>query len=231
MARKKREFVLKPGLRGFLCTCNYREKDCIRESYNILIEYADILYGDDKTVATAADSTDTAVTPSAANSEIHGSGSEEEEDIEKALNKELEALKAETKKPTNRRFQVLESGANNCIFIQTTVQEPVELAHHIMKDVESTRKQKTRFLLRLLPIEITCKAYLEDIRKAADTLFDKYFTKEGKTFAVVFNRRNSSGVDRDDLIHNLADMVVRRHPDNRADFETSSDGCVGGDNS
>jgi hypothetical protein len=47
-ARKKREFVLKPGLKGFLCTCNNREKDCIRESYNILIEYADSLYGEDK---------------------------------------------------------------------------------------------------------------------------------------------------------------------------------------
>jgi tRNA acetyltransferase TAN1 len=47
-ARKKREFVLKPGLKGFLCTCNSREKDCIRESYNILNEYADSLYGEDK---------------------------------------------------------------------------------------------------------------------------------------------------------------------------------------
>ena len=48
--------------------------------------------------------------------------SNDEEDIESALNKELDSLKAErTKQPSMRRFQVVESGANNCIFIQTTV--------------------------------------------------------------------------------------------------------------
>jgi hypothetical protein len=46
----------------------------------------------------------------------------EDEDIETALNKELESLKAERKKPpSTRRFQAIDSGANNCIFIQTTV--------------------------------------------------------------------------------------------------------------
>ena len=42
-----------------------------------------------------------------------------------------------------------------CLSFQ--VSEPVELAHYIMKDLEATKKQKTRFLLRLLPIEATCK--------------------------------------------------------------------------
>ena len=36
---------LEAGLRGFLVTCNRDEKQAVRESYNVLNEYADILYG------------------------------------------------------------------------------------------------------------------------------------------------------------------------------------------
>lgn len=45
--RKKRFYHLQPGYSGFLCTCNskQREKDCIREAYNILNEFADKLFG------------------------------------------------------------------------------------------------------------------------------------------------------------------------------------------
>lgn len=46
----------------------------------------------------------------------------EDEEIEIALSKELHSLKAERNKlPSLRRFQAVDSGANNCIFIQTTV--------------------------------------------------------------------------------------------------------------
>jgi tRNA acetyltransferase TAN1 len=36
---------LAPGQKGFLITCNDRERDAVKESYNILNEYADKLYG------------------------------------------------------------------------------------------------------------------------------------------------------------------------------------------
>ena len=46
----------------------------------------------------------------------------DDEEIETALSKELDSLKAERNKlPSMRRFQAVDSGANNCIFIQTTV--------------------------------------------------------------------------------------------------------------
>jgi hypothetical protein len=44
--------------------------------------------------------------------------------------------------------------------------EPVQLVHHIMKDLEATKKQKSRFLLRLLPIESTCKVRIKESRAA-----------------------------------------------------------------
>lgn len=39
--KPKRSNYLEAGLKGFLCTCNFREKECVRESYNLLNEYAD----------------------------------------------------------------------------------------------------------------------------------------------------------------------------------------------
>ena len=39
---------LEPGMKGFLITCNNREKEAVREAYNILNEYADVICGSDK---------------------------------------------------------------------------------------------------------------------------------------------------------------------------------------
>ena len=48
-AKKSRtQFTLHPGLKGFLATCNFREKDCVKEAINILSEFADKIYGEDK---------------------------------------------------------------------------------------------------------------------------------------------------------------------------------------
>ena len=35
-------------------------------------------------------------------------------------------------------------------------------------------------------VHILLQAYLDDILQTADSMFDKYFSKEGKTFAVLF---------------------------------------------
>lgn len=47
-SKKKFRNYLAPGMKGFLCTCNFREKDCVKESYNILNEYADEIFGSDE---------------------------------------------------------------------------------------------------------------------------------------------------------------------------------------
>lgn len=48
--------------------------------------------------------------------------SDNEDDIEAALAKEVNVLKQERQSaPSKRRFQVIQSGADNCIFIRSTV--------------------------------------------------------------------------------------------------------------
>lgn len=38
---KDNRFNLQPDMKGFLCTCNYGEKDCQKEAINLLREYSE----------------------------------------------------------------------------------------------------------------------------------------------------------------------------------------------
>ena len=42
-AKRKKSNQLEPGLTGFLVTCNYNEKRCLMECYDLLNHYADKL--------------------------------------------------------------------------------------------------------------------------------------------------------------------------------------------
>ena len=85
------------------------------------------------------------------------SGSEaEDDDVEAALKKEVGGIKASTEMKL-RRFQSVESGANNVVFIRTLGIEPEKLVRHILQDMYKTKKKKTRVILRMLPISGTCK--------------------------------------------------------------------------
>lgn len=72
------------------------------------------------------------------------------------------------------------------IFITSTLPKPLELVTKIVTELNTSKKQCTRYLLRLLPIEVICKAYMDDIRTKASVLFEKYFSQEPKTFSIVF---------------------------------------------
>lgn len=37
----KDKFKLQPNMKGFLCTCNFNEKDCQKEAINLLREYSE----------------------------------------------------------------------------------------------------------------------------------------------------------------------------------------------
>ena len=37
--------ALDAGMKGFLITCNNRERDAVREAYNLFNDYSDILFG------------------------------------------------------------------------------------------------------------------------------------------------------------------------------------------
>ncbi|XP_046738305.1 THUMP domain-containing protein 1 homolog [Diprion similis] len=221
--KKRKQYNLEPGIRGFFCTCNFREKDCVREVYSVLSEYADNLYGTEKTELPTRASNETVSTVQSETENCHEKASEEEQDsvdISEALKKEIAELKAESQKPVNlRRFQVVDTGVKSVVFIRTTIPNPLELVSTIIKELYETKKQRTRYLMRLLPVEVVCKAYMDDIKLKANTLFEKYFAQEPKTFAIIFNRHSNNSIKRGELIEDLADIIAKKNPGNKADLK------------
>ncbi|XP_012153190.2 THUMP domain-containing protein 1 [Megachile rotundata] len=213
--KKHKQFNLEPGMRGFLCTCNYREKDCVRDAYKLLNEFADEIYGSNTKKDFNDDNTEQSMIKKHETDQ-----SDEEDDISTALNKEINELKTEYAKPVDsRRFQVVDTGVKNVIFIRSSIIHPLELVTKIITELDRTKQQRTRFLLRLLPIEVVCKAYMNDIKLKADTMLEKYFAQEPKTFSIVFNRHSNNNINRDEVIEDLAEIISKKNPGNKADLK------------
>ncbi|XP_029006747.1 THUMP domain-containing protein 1 [Betta splendens] len=190
---------LEVGMRGILITCNMDEKKCMAEALNLLNEYADKVYGPEQ-------------------QDDNGSSSSEEEDIDAALKKEVAQIQAAGAKQ-ERRFQALDSGANNIIFIRTQNLEPDKLVHHILSDLHSTKKKKSRVILRMLPVSGTCRAYQDDIVKYLTTFLEPWFGKPNcATYQIRFKARNSSHNKRDDVIALIAGIVDQLNPKNKVNF-------------
>ncbi|XP_037619770.1 THUMP domain-containing protein 1 [Sebastes umbrosus] len=195
---------LEVGMEGILITCNMNERKCTAEAFNLLNEYADTLFGPEKF------------------QDNNGSSSEEEEadeeDVDVALKKEVAQLKASGTKQ-ERRFQALDSGANNVIFIKTQSLESDKLVHHILSDLHTTKKKKSRVILRMLPVTGTCKAFQDDMVKYLTTFLEPWFkTPNCGTYQIAFKARNSSHNKRDEIIKSIAGLVGKLNPKNKVDL-------------
>eukprot|EP01018_Ginkgo_biloba_P029467 Gb_03238 [translate_table: standard] len=135
--------------------------------------------------------------------------------IDKILEAELEELGDREKV----RFAGLDSGCNGIIFIRMRKElgcpSPPELVEYIMKTAASTRKHMSRFILRLLPVELTCYASTEEITRAAKPLIELHFPSgEGHAalkFGVLYECRANSGIDRLKIIDTVAKLVPQPH--------------------
>ncbi|CAG5087723.1 Similar to CG15014: THUMP domain-containing protein 1 homolog (Drosophila melanogaster) [Cotesia congregata] len=179
---KKSKYSIEVGLSGFLCTCNFREKESIRDAYRLLEEY----HGDSKKLdEQKQDVKDNGVADKV---------DQEDEDISVSLSKEIEELNDQKKPDSVKTFQII-------------------------KDLAETKKQKSRFLLRFIPIQVVSKANINDITTKATILFEKYFAQEPKTFSIVFNRHCNNTIKREVIIEALAGIVFKKNPGNKADLK------------
>ncbi|XP_033211591.1 THUMP domain-containing protein 1 homolog [Belonocnema kinseyi] len=263
--KKRKQFVLEAGMKGFLCTCNFQEKNCIRDAYRLLNEFADKAEGQDSKVDVEVEEVKEAVDPQmevevvqvalevpddvavkplvkdpAPDIEVEElpaevvdpqveviepqlvvvDPDEDNEDISTALSKEIDQLNAEVETPGDRRkFQAVETGVKNTLFIQTSVPDPLKLALSIIKDVYTTKKQRSKFLLRLVPVEIVTKANLDDLKSKANTVLEKYFSQEPKTFSIIFNRHSNSNMQRNAVIEELGEIITNKNPGNKANLK------------
>ncbi len=199
-------------LRGFLgFTNNVREREALREAYDLLNQCADKIYGPE--AAVAADDKDEV--------EVGDDIEDEDEDVEKALAKEKAELDRQRTLPsTERRFQCLDTGVKNVLFVRTLLEDPVALGRQILEDLESTRQQRTRYLLRLLPVEATCKASAESLEKAVATVVPRRLEEDSVTYCVAFKSRMSSSLGREDVIRIVTTAVKSCNPSAKVEYKS-----------
>jgi len=205
--------MLSDGMRGFLMTCNNRERETVQEAYNIFNEYADRLYGPE----TGSNRQNPDDTSKESDEKTNGSEVVNDEDvsdcddIDAALDKEKEQImKVVNTKKEERRFTKYESGAKNCVFIKTTLQDPCELVSHIVDDVSGKKLNKARYILRLIPVVATCKAFDKNITELVTTHLKKYFPPEEKvSYCIIFKCRNNNQVKQHECI-NVINSAIRQ---------------------
>jgi len=192
--KKSRQFqagrVLQEGMKGFLITCNNREKEALREAYNILNDFADRLVGAE------ADAISNNVPGDA--EEDHSDG-----DVDDAFDKEKECLDTVKAKPASeRRFQSVDSGARNCIFVKTTLPDPSLIIEAILTDIKDKKQGNSRYIMRMVPIVKVCKLDEKKIQEELDDLLTQSLEPgQEYTYCLVFKiRNNNGGINREEMI-------------------------------
>merc|ERR1712039_179899 len=151
----------------------------------------------------------------------HSEGDDEDDDVDAALEKEKTALdKVAAKEGTERRFQVVDSGVQNLVFIRTTVESPVELADSVMKEVRTSGTQISRYLLRLVPVEVTCKAFSENVEEAVKPVISKKFQDKGETtYCIQFKSRLNNSFAKEEAYKTIGKMVRDVNPQSKVEFK------------
>lgn len=137
-----------------------------------------------------------------------------DKDIDDLIEDELKELGERGK----RRFASLDSGCNGCIFIQMHKRVgdpgPAAIVQRMIGSAASSRKHMSRFILRVVPAEMTCYASEEEISKAIKPLIAQYFPNEGSSpqkFAVLYEARSNTGIERMTIINAVAKSVPKPH--------------------
>ncbi|KAK8823231.1 hypothetical protein WA538_002378 [Blastocystis sp. DL] len=134
--------------------------------------------------------------------------SEDEYTTEQTLDKELEEL---TQKKKSSSFARVDLGMKGITFIRILDESisPVAAVKAIFKKIKSSGMLSTRFAARIIPIERTCYAHLEDVIAIVSEEIKKTFTEEtaGKTWFCNIKRRNNNTFDREALINAITPLI------------------------
>lgn len=148
-AKKRRVGSLETDMTGFLVTFERSESQAVKDCYELLNEYADKIWGPEKT---------------------------EDKDSKASIEDDIAAELSELKESKDkvRRFQKVKTDVARNFFVTTTVDDPGRLVTSIFEDLKAKHEQRSRFIQRLLPVQTTCKAHLDTIKKKVETVLASY---------------------------------------------------------
>jgi len=199
MNAKKAKYAICPGQRGFLGYCNKFERESIKEARILFDEYSLKI-----------------------NKEDQGEEKSDESEVDEfdAADAEQEEMKKQSEQEVDS-FQLMNSGVQNVLFFKTKMKDPVKFSQIIMDDIISNGEQKTRFLMRLVPIEATCKAHEQNVTEAMKKLLQKHFSKENvKTYCVVFKSRCNHDFKKEMTYKIVGDIIKELSPESKVEYKT-----------
>ncbi|WRX31818.1 THUMP domain - like 2 [Theobroma cacao] len=218
--KKKGAYPLRPGVQGFFITCDGgRERQAAHEAINVIDTATEETKGTKEDGVNIENQADNFMEPPAKKQCRETDTSKcETNGKEKSIDKLIEAELKELGDKSKRRFINLDSGCNGVVFVQMRKKEgdpgPKDIAQHMMTSAASTRKHMSRFILRVLPVEVACYASEEEITRAIKPLIAQYFPVETQNpwkFAVLYEARANSGIDRMKIINSVAKSIPAPH--------------------
>uniref|UniRef100_A0A061QXB3 tRNA acetyltransferase TAN1 n=1 Tax=Tetraselmis sp. GSL018 TaxID=582737 RepID=A0A061QXB3_9CHLO len=136
---------------------------------------------------------------------------------------QAELKEAEGQASRDSRFFWTKLDIQGLIFVKMKTEEgkpgPSKLVEHILREISETKQMKSRHCIRLIPVEESCQASLEQIKELSKTMADSVFKgSEGLKFAVAFEKRGHSGECNDRM--KVIDTVVGNieQPPNKVDL-------------
>lgn len=188
---------------GIFVTCDKgQESKCLREMDDILSEHLK-LHQDNSPAETTRETFDDCV------------------DIEKNIEKELEAMKS-TYSDYKRPYTFVKLEISCVSFIRTPAPlDPVSMVRQICEDAYSEASpQRTRFVRRLTPVSCLRKTLGNGLEQLCEAVLPPAFGAgiTAKKFAIRPTIRNNGKMDRDTVIKTVADAVHRLNPDHSVDL-------------
>lgn len=189
-AKKRRTGTLEPEMTGFLVTFERSEFQAAKDCYELLNEYADKIWGPEKREET-----------------------DSKQSIEDDLAAELNELKESKDKV--RRFQKVKTAVTGNFFITTTVEDPGRLATAIFEDLKSKQEQRSRFVQRVLPVQTTCKAHLDTMRKTVEAVVGAYDDAACPQlgYLVAGKIRHNSSLQHNAMLQEIVEVVKSAKPE------------------
>lgn len=94
------------------------------------------------------------------------------------------------------------------------MEEPTRLVTTILQDIKSSGQRKSRYVLRLVPVLATCKAHLDNIKKATQAVLAQYSEcpEEGTRYLIVPRVRHNDQLKNAPLTGEILQLVKEAKP-------------------
>ena len=196
--KPKNELNINDEMKGFLIfTDKHREKNCIRDAYNILNDVTEKIYP---------------------NLEENKGTINLKEDIDIKENKNVSSKIDEEIKNLQKNKKIFNSVNTRCaaiVFIKIEEEysfqiSPKEVVNYIINEVITTKKSLSKCISKFYPIEICTKYNLDTLNEKVDELAKKYFKDDIdniKTWKIELRVRNNNSVNKKEIMNIIFNKI------------------------